>query len=119
MESLEGVAFAGEGLDELVVDDFESDGDRAVSGWSDNSFTVWLDLDLVNLAEWTGDLGNLADDDFGGGLFRLAKYILEMTFQTEMRRFLLVFIEVVHRDLHVFPWRKLWLYKLMYFSWKI
>lgn len=51
----------------------------------------------MNLAEWTGDLGNFADDDFGGGLFRLAKNILEMSFQTEMRRF----------------------YELMSYSWKI
>lgn len=74
MESLEGIAFAGEGLDELLVDDFEADGDRAVGGGSDDSFAVRLDLDLMDLAKGTCDLGDLADHDFCVGLFRLAEY---------------------------------------------
>ena len=73
MESLEGVALSGEGLDELVVDDFESDGDGTVGGGGDNGFTVSLDLDLVALAEGTDNVGNFADDDLGDGFFRLTE----------------------------------------------
>ena len=73
MESLEGAAFAGEGLDELVVDDFESDRHGAIGGLADDSFAISFDGDLVGAAEWTLDLAFLSNGHLLGGGFGLAR----------------------------------------------
>ena len=72
MPSLEGVALGGEGLDELVVDDLESDRHGAIGSLADDSFAVSFDGDLVAAAQWASDLAFLADGDLGGRGFRLA-----------------------------------------------
>ena len=66
MPSFEGVALGGEGLDELVVDDLESDRHGAISSLADNSFAVSFDGDLVVAAKWARNLALLSDGNLGG-----------------------------------------------------
>ena len=73
MPSFEGVTLCGEGLDELVVDDFESDRHGAIGGLADDSFAVSFDGDLVGAAEWALDLAFLSNGHLLGGGFRLAR----------------------------------------------
>ena len=67
MPSLEGVALGREGLDELVVNDVESDGHGAVGGLADDSFAIGFNGHLVGAAVRPGDFAFGADGHFRGG----------------------------------------------------